>query len=154
MYRGLVKNARPGVAVVLAAILTAGCGLSPVHRASLQESLDIRVLPNTSKLFTYRLVVPESQRRPRVRPYDSVRDAREDRRPREPLGEGAYRELRARAQEVVRQTGYCRDGVLELDYRLSREEMWFRGECREAASEADMERFGEQSELAISETEE
>lgn len=114
-----------------------------------QESLDIDLRANDSKLFIYRLSVPEELRQPSVRVYQSAGQAREDRQPEPPLGEGDYRRLRHRAERAVADTGYCRQGILELDYRLSREVMWFRGECREGATEDDRRRFGDRSQLSL-----
>lgn len=141
---GLAK----GVAVCLPLLLLAACSSGGRHYHGFQETLSIEVLPNTSKLFVYRLSMPESMRRPLVQVYDSPKEASQHRR-REPMGESAYRRLRADTERAVRVTGYCREGMLELDYRLSYEEMWMRGECKEGATEQDQERFAERAELPV-----
>lgn len=137
-----------GMAVLIPLLLLAACSSGGRHYHGFQETLSIEVLPNTSKLFVYRLTMPESMRRPLVQVYDSPKEASQHRR-REPLGESAYRRLRADAERALRVTGYCREGFLELDYRLSYEEMWMRGECKEGASEKDQERFAERESLPI-----
>ncbi|WP_157209893.1 hypothetical protein [Marinimicrobium agarilyticum] len=133
-------------------LLLAACSSGGRHYHGFQETLSIEVLPNTSKLFTYRLSMPESMRRPLVQVYESPKEAAQHRR-REPLGESAYRQLRADTERAVRVTGYCREGILELDYRLSYEEMWMRGECKEGATEKDRERFAERARLPVPEEE-
>lgn len=131
-------------------LLLAACSSGGRHYHGFQETLSIDILPNTSKQFVYRLTMPESMRRPLVQVYDSPKEASQHRR-REPLGEDAYRRLRADTERAVRVTGYCREGMLELDYRLSHEEMWMRGECKEGASEQDLERFAERAQLSVPE---
>ncbi len=137
-----------GVSGVLLSILLVGCSSGGRHYGGLKETLSIDVRPNTSKLFVYQLEAPDGLQRPLVQVYRSPKEVSEHRR-REPLGDRAYRQLRSDAERAVALTGYCREGFLELDYRLSRAEMWLRGECREGATEADQTRFAERTELPI-----
>lgn len=136
------------LALVAGLLLLVGCSSGGRHYGSLKETLSIEILPNTSKQFTYRLTMPDAMRRPLVQVYESSKEAAQHRR-REPLGRAAYRDLREDAERAVTATGYCREGFLELDYRLSREEMWFRGECREGATAKDQERFAGRSTLPV-----
>ncbi|WP_347330667.1 hypothetical protein [Marinimicrobium locisalis] len=141
-----------GMLVVLPLLLVVGCSSGGRHYSALQETLSIEILPNTSKQFVYRLAIPEAMRRPLVQVYDSPKEASQHRQ-REPLGEPAYRRLKKDTKRAVQVTGYCREGFLELDYRLSYEEMWMRGECREGATEKDRERFAGRDTLSIPEEE-
>ncbi|WP_341937433.1 hypothetical protein [Marinimicrobium sp. C2-29] len=131
------------------AVALMGCSTGR-HFASLDETLSIEVLPNTSKLFVYRLSSPDDRRRNLVEVYRSPGEARQHRTT-EPLGDRAHRYLRRNTERALELTGYCREGFLELDYRLSHEQMWLRGECREGATDADIDRFAEQNELKIPE---
>lgn len=47
--------------------------------------------------------------------------------------------------EKLAQNGYCREGYLELESDFERGDATLRGECREAASEADRQQFPNQS---------
>ncbi len=141
-----------GVAGIVVCVVLAGCSSGGRHYGGLKETLSIDVRPNTSKLFVYQLDAPDGRQRPLVQVYRSPKDVTEHRR-REPLGDRAYRQLRSDAERAVTITGYCRDGFLELDYRLSRAEMWLRGECREGATEADQARFADRTTLPIPEPE-
>lgn len=132
----------------LAVVLLVGCSSSGRHFTSLDESLAIQIMPNTSKLFVYSLSAPEGMRRNLVQIYSSPDDASQHRR-REPEGERSYRRLRQNAERAVRATGYCREGFLQLDYRMSRDDLWLRGECREGATEEDLERFAGLDELVV-----
>ena len=58
------------------------------------------------------------------------------------MGRGTYERLQENTAYVVARAGYCREGFFELDKRISRYEMWVRGECKESATEADREFFG------------
>lgn len=138
----------PGAVVALVCSALAGCSSGGRHYGGLEETLSIDVRPNTSKLFVYQLEAPDGRQRPLVQVYRSPKEVSEHRR-QEPLGDRAYRQLRSDAERAVTLTGYCREGFLELDYRLSRSEMWLRGECREGATEADQARFADRSRLPI-----
>lgn len=120
------------VGAVLILMVTQFCACSGVPSyGSAPESLTIQILPDTSKQFVYRVgMAPEVEARlgPRARPA-------------RPLGERDYRKLQARTAYVVSQTGYCREGYFELDYRLSHSVQWIRGECREGASSEDRQAF-------------
>lgn len=125
-----------------------GCSSSGRHFSSLEETLSIQVMPNTSKLFVYQLTIPEGQRRNLVQVYRSPGEASQHRRT-EPMSERSYRYLRQNTERALALTGYCRDGFMELDYRLSREDMWLRGECREGANQSDLNRFADRETLRI-----
>ncbi|MBU2886581.1 hypothetical protein KO507_12485 [Gilvimarinus agarilyticus] len=126
-----------GVAV-LAMVQLIACSSVPSY-GSTPESLGIDVLPNGSKQFVYRVGLPpevEARLNPRARPG-------------RPPGERDYRKLQNRTLYVVTQTGYCRSGYFELDYRLGNQVQWIRGECREGASAEDERNFAERQQLPL-----
>lgn len=47
----------------------------------------------------------------------------------------------ARVERILEQTGYCRQGYFELYRERRRNVLRVRGECREAATERDRQRF-------------
>ncbi|MDO3380994.1 hypothetical protein [Gilvimarinus algae] len=133
--RVLITNSLP---VLLGAALLAGCSSTPSY-GNAPEQLTIRILPNTSKQFVYRVGLSPTMDR-NVNPQ-----ARPSRAP----GKRDYRRLQERTAYVVAATGFCREGYLELDFRLSNYVQWLRGECREGASEADLRAFAERNTLPL-----
>ena len=127
--------------VTLGAMSLTGCA-SLNDYGSTPQSLDIRILPNTSKQFIYRIGRDGADPGPRISP-----EGRQP-QPRMP-GRRDYEKLQARTGYVVAATGYCREGYLELDFRLSAALQWVRGECREGATDADIERFGSAGDVAL-----
>ncbi len=111
----------------------------------LQETLEIQILPNTSKMFVYRLRMPEDQIPNQVRIAQSSRD--NVRQTGITLGAGSYRSLLMNVEYVVKKTGYCREGFLEIDRSLSRYHIWMKGECKEGATAEDSQKFGAEKTL-------
>ncbi len=102
----------------------------------IQETLEVDILPNTSKMFTYRLRLPAPD------PLQMAASRRtNEARPGVPLGRDTPARLLANVDYVVRESGYCREGFLELDRSISSFHLWVRGECREGANESDREQF-------------
>ncbi|MDO3387428.1 hypothetical protein QWI17_16420 [Gilvimarinus sp. SDUM040013] len=127
---------------LLAVLQLPACSSTPSY-GSAPESLAIRILPNTSKQFTYRVGLPpelEARMDPRARPG-------------RPPGKRDYRKLQRRTAYVVAQTGYCRTGYFELDFRLSNQVQWIRGECREGANTEDMTVFADKPSLSLDQLE-
>lgn len=106
----------------------------------LQETLEIQILPNTSKMFVYRLRMPEDQIPSQVRIAQSSRDT--VRQTGIDLSSRSYRSLLVNVDYVVKKTGYCREGFLEIDKSLSRYHIWMKGECKEGATTEDTQKFG------------
>ena len=106
----------------------------------LQETLEIQILPNTSKMFVYRLRMPEDQIPSQVRIAQSSRD--NVRQTGIDLSSRSYRSLLVNVDYVVKKTGYCREGFLEIDKSLSRYHIWMKGECKEGATTEDTQKFG------------
>lgn len=132
----------------LAVSLLVACSSSGPYFQDFDETLSIQVLPNASKLFVYSVSAPERHRRNLVEVYRSPQQASQHRN-REPEGQRTYRQLRDNVERALTLTGYCREGYLEFDYRLSRDDLWLRGECRESATEQDIERFAGRDELPV-----
>jgi hypothetical protein len=129
-----------GVSLVLSSC--AGPGRNYVKN-EMQETLEVEILPNTSKMFVYRLRWPDEYIPNQVRVINHRNDntglpvqGGVD------IGRSTPERLLENATWVVQQSGYCRDGFLELDRSISRYHLWLKGECKEGASEADQKRFG------------
>jgi hypothetical protein len=129
----------------LAAVVMLGlvaCSTVPTY-GNTPQSLSVRLLANGSKQFTYRLgrVVKRSRRRLEQAPRQ-LPDRRD------------YERLQRRAAYVVAATGYCRRGYMELDFRLNMRQQWLRGECKESATEADIDTFGGRKNVSLEALEE
>lgn len=149
------RGNRSGTEVVLAGLLTlvlGACSTAGGKYGDMDESLDIEILPNASKLFTYRVErdTVDPARVQIQRPRPSRERTRERRQSEEIPGRRVYRYLQNRTEQALELTGYCTEGYIELDRRLANHVLWLRGECREGASEADRARFGQKDTLAIS----
>lgn len=132
----------------LAVLLTA-CSSGGRQYSAMEESLTLEVLPNSSKLFVYRLAAPaDSQSLVQVYHPGNLAAASRQRQT-EPLGESALRKLRRDAERAIQLTGYCREGFMELDHRLSHQLLWLKGECRESANAQEAERYAQPSQVAI-----
>lgn len=147
--RGLHSGAIARALLIFSALmlLTVGCS-SGRNFSGLNESLSVQILPDTSKQFVYSLTAPDMMRRSLVQVYRSPGEASQHRR-QEPEGQRTYRQLRSNTERALEDTGFCREGFLELDYRLSRDDLWMRGECREGATPEDVERFSGVDELIL-----
>ena len=116
--------------------------------STMQETLETEIVANNSKMFVYRLRWPEDSipslvhvergaNNPDMKPGGvQVVRSTQDR-------------LRENAAYVVKHMGYCRDGFLEIDSNTSRYHLWLKGECKEDATEADREQFGERQTLPV-----
>ena len=65
------------------------------------------------------------------------------------VGRSTQMRLRENAAYVVKRMGYCREGFLEIDSNSSRYHLWLKGECKEGASDADRQKFGQKQTLAV-----
>lgn len=136
---------------MIIALLAAGCSLGGRYHGALDESLEIDLRENGSKLFVYRLVRLDALDpgriqvdRGRTRPTRPTRAESM-----EPPGRRDYRHLQEDTERALAATGYCREGYFELDRRLSTQVLWIRGECRETATRSDREQFGGLQELSV-----
>ncbi|WP_331346189.1 hypothetical protein [Cellvibrio sp. UBA7661] len=131
--------------LLLMMFMVAGCsnsGRSYVD-SEMAETLEVEILPNASKMFTYRLRWPEKHI------PSHIQIARNGNNPERgfaqggvDVGRGTYERLLANTAYVVEHSGYCRDGFFELDRSISRYHLWVRGECKDSATEADRQSFG------------
>jgi hypothetical protein len=134
------------IALAVSLSLLMGCssaGRSYVESA-MNETLEVEILPNDSKMFTYRLRWPEDQIPNHIRVSHSGKDSRRD------FYEGGInvgRNTRQRLMEntdyVVEAVGYCREGFFVLDRSISRYHLWIRGECKDGASADDRKKFAD-----------
>lgn len=113
------------------------------------ETLETEILPNASKMFVYRLRWPEEAIPEHIRVARSTRSEAAYEQHGVDVNRNSYERLQANTGYVVEQMGYCREGFLELDSSVSRYHLWMKGECRESATSADRQRFGEQKTLPV-----
>ncbi|WP_049723476.1 hypothetical protein [Gilvimarinus polysaccharolyticus] len=114
-----------------------GCSSVPSY-GNTPQSLTVHISPNNSKQFTYLLGrATELSARALVQAPRYVPDRRD------------YEKLQRRTAYVVAATGYCRDGYMELDFRLNMQQQWLRGECKESATEVDIKTFGDQTQVPL-----
>lgn len=136
--------------VSLMVFILGGCsnsGRSYVD-TEMAETLEIEILPNASKMFTYRLRWPEEHIPSHIRvargggnPERGFAQGGVD------VGRSTYERLLANTTYVVEHSGYCRSGFFELDRSISRYHLWVRGECKDSATEADRQSFGSKQTL-------
>lgn len=111
-------------------LVMVGCGNNMSKMQSVDEIFETEILDNDTKFFTFRLIrraLPSPGVMPAGRPRDDLTMA--------------Y--LEARLEANLAENGYCRDGYLELDSSLAISQTFIRGECREAATQADRQRFSQ-----------
>jgi hypothetical protein len=115
--------------------------------SSLEETLEVEILPNTSKMFVYRLRLPEDRMPEDVRVERGGPSGSDGRGIN--IGRGTTERLHENATFVVQQMGYCREGFLEIDSSASRFNLWLKGECKEGATEEDRKKFGQKQTLPV-----
>ena len=134
------------ISSLLLACVSAGRSFT---ESTMQETLDIEILPNTSKMFVYRLRWPESE----IPSLVQVERGATLSQPTNPggvqVGRSTQERVRDNAAYVVKRMGYCREGFLEIDSSSSRYHLWLKGECKEGASDADRQKFGEKQTLPV-----
>lgn len=132
------------ILVALSLSLLMGCSSAGRNyvKSEMNETLEVEVLPNESKMFTYRLRWPEDQIPNHIR---ISRDGKDSRRDFYEGGVQVGRNTRERLMEntayVVEKVGYCREGFFVLDRSISRYHLWIRGECKESATAEDHQKF-------------
>jgi len=139
--------------ISLILFMVAGCSNNgrSYTDTSMAETLEMEIMPNASKMFTYRLRWPEASiTSPRQVARNGNRPGREFARGGVDVGRGSYDRLLANTAYVVERSGYCRDGFFELDRSISRYHLWVRGECKDSASDEDRNIFSEKQILQAS----
>ncbi|MDO8343053.1 MAG: hypothetical protein Q7T48_07635 [Cellvibrio sp.] len=136
-----------GKVVIFTLLMCMIVGCSSTGRSYVEtemaETLEVAILPNKSKMFTYRLRWPEESI------PNHIRVARRGTNPGQEfaqggidVGRGTYERLLENTAYVVKHSGYCREGFFELDRSISRYHLWVRGECKDSATAADQQSFG------------
>lgn len=142
---------------ILSAILVSFCGLlaacsSPGRSytdSKMVETLEVEIMPNTSKMFVYRLRLPEAQMPNGVRVERGGFQRGDDERGGIAVGSSTPKRLIENAGYVVEHMGYCREGFLEIDSSVSQYNLWMKGECKEGATEDDKKKFGTKQILPV-----
>jgi hypothetical protein len=146
MDLNLNKNLWMALAAIPCLLIICSCSSGRNYtKVGLQETLELQILPNTSKMFVYRLRMPEDQIPNQVRIAQSSRD--QVQQTGIELGSNSYRSLARNVEYVVNKTGYCREGFFEIDKSLSRYHIWMKGECKEGATPEDQQKFGAEKTL-------
>jgi len=131
--------------LLIGASMLSGCqtaGRSYVE-TEMAETLEVEILPNTSKMFTYRLRWPEAHIPNHIQvARGGSNPGRAYARGGVDLGRDTYERLVENTAYVVEHAGYCRNGFFELDRSISRYHLWVRGECKDSANAADQQAFG------------
>ncbi|ACE83674.1 hypothetical protein [Cellvibrio japonicus] len=143
----MIRTASSLIVVAVFAALLVACsspGRSYIND-SIQETLEVEILPNTSKMFVYRLRMP--QQPDRIQVATSGGPARPPMQGGIQINRSTPERLLENVAYVVRQSGYCREGFMELDRSLAPSHLWVKGECKEGATGEDQERFGRQQVL-------
>lgn len=118
-------------------MLTTACGHAPSARdVPPGANFAANILADGTKLFTFSIHLPkpsiEAERR--LRAEDGEQNDRQRRRV--DYAEGSKRALQAMLQE----NGYCREGYVLHELYEDRTDYVIRGECRDAANDADRAR--------------
>ena len=115
----------------------------------MQETLEIEILPNASKMFVYRLRWPEDQRTNLIRIERGSHSSDVVERGGVDVGRATQARLNENAAYVIKRMGYCKEGFLEIDSSTSRYHLWLKGECKDAATDADKQQFGTKQVLPV-----
>ena len=118
--------------------------------SNMNETLEVEILPNDSKMFVYRLNVPEDKVPEQVR---IARAGGGEGRGGEyggiTVGHGTQDLVHQNAGFVVEKMGYCKEGFLEIDSSASRFNLWLKGECKDGATADDRKQFGIKQTLPV-----
>lgn len=130
-------NGRYRWCVVLCLVAMVGYGCAMRDPASTLEPASERLIPSISEDGTKFFVFERQHGEASAMQVDGRGLASNDRRSSGPAP-GA---LEARVEQVMERTGYCRDGFFERYRERAGAIVRFRGECREAATGEDRDRF-------------
>ncbi|MGM8226120.1 hypothetical protein ACSV5M_06025 [Cellvibrio sp. ARAG 10.3] len=151
MVRQFPRSAVLAVLLLGLSVLLGGCGTPgrSYAKTGMQETLEINILRNNSKMFVYRLKWPDDAI------PNHIRVARHS-GPNQPrtvggvdINRNTYERLQQNAAYVVKHMKYCREGFIELDRSISRYHLWLKGECKESANATDRQQFAERDVLAV-----
>ena len=136
---------KPLILMLIGAGILIGCGTAgrSYVETEMAETLEVEILPNDSKMFTYRLRWPEDHIPNHIGiARDGSSPGKEFARGGVDVGRGTRERLLENTAYVVEHAGYCREGFFELDRSISRYHLWVRGECKDGATAADQQAFG------------
>ncbi len=127
------------MSIAALALLTA-CSSAPSTQG-VQESFVTHIYPNDSKTFRYNFSRGDKTR-PLI-PYDQTGGFTDGRNvyTAAELRNKNERYLKGGIERTLAETNYCREGYFILDSLISYSGGSLRGECKEAASEADKAAF-------------
>ncbi len=145
MTNKATTKARATVLLVLLTVFAVtGCSSSAPKNRGFNESFTTRITGNGTKLFEYRLEIPEREIRPQS--HISSNTAINAEGP-EGRAKRMRRRLESQLNSLLEENRYCREGFLEIDRsiygggRTMLGEGLIRGECREGATAEDRRRF-------------
>lgn len=115
----------------------------------LVETLEIEIMPNTSKMFVYRLRLPEEHMNNGVRIERGGFSGGGGERSGIAISSSTPKRLLENTGFVVQKMGYCRDGFLEIDSSVAPYNLWVKGECKEGATDEDIKKFGTKQTLPV-----
>lgn len=123
----------------------AACGSAPGARGvPAGANFAANILPDGTKLFTFSTRLPHPIEEA-VRGASAFRDGDPDQAERRRRMPANLADTNRRAlQEMLQENGYCREGYLLHELFEDRTEYVIRGECRDAASDADRARYSHQ----------
>lgn len=137
--------------LALTLFMAAGCSTTELKTTE-TETFDPRIFPDGTKTFVYTL---EDHGRPTTQTYIRFQDQRlQDTQNNAETAPDPQEQAQARAEwrfhqllkAKLEQTGFCRSGYIELEADISPGgKSMLRGECREAATAEDRERFTEKA---------
>jgi hypothetical protein len=116
--------------------------------SNMQETLAVEILPNASKMFIYRLQLPDDKIPSGVRIARAGMQHSDVQRG-IAVGGATQQRLAENAAYVVQRMGYCREGFLTIDSSASQYNLWLKGECKDGASDADRRAFGTKQILPV-----
>jgi hypothetical protein len=137
-----------GALVIMGLVVACGTTGRSYTDTALVETLEIEIMPNTSKMFVYRLRMPEG------RIVDGVQVERGGfmgggGRSGISINGSTPKRLQENTAYVVEKMGYCREGFLEIDSSVAPYNLWMKGECKEGATEEDKKKFGTKQTLPV-----
>lgn len=132
-------------------LLLLSCGSNQVRMSEYNEVLETEIVDNGTKFFTYRLIRKFPQDTSETRSLDPNLNGNAGRgnrgsrsgtmRPSGPGMDVSFEAIEAQLELKLAETGYCREGYLELDSSSINGQYAIRGECREGASDNDRRTF-------------
>ncbi len=116
----------------------------------LVETLEIEIMPNTSKMFVYRLRLPEDRMANGVKiERGGLGGGDRGDRGGIAISSSTPKRLLENTGYVVEKMGYCREGFLEIDSSVAPYNLWVKGECKEGATDEDKKKFGTKQTLPV-----